>query len=90
MTSPIFKDLSTGIESLNLDEEAKQVFRDFVRGVRITHGDGDSIEREEREIFAANLLAKRIPRCEIRDRLMACFEISRSHAYRVIDEALNP
>ena len=88
MTSPLFK-ISTGIDGLDLDENAKEVFRAFVRGVRVAHGDGDSIEREERQAFAARLLANRVPRAEIRERLISRFEISRSHAYRVIDEALN-
>ena len=89
MTSPLFKEISTGIDALDLDERAKEVFRAYLRGVRVAHGDGDSIEREERHVFAAGHLANRVPRSEIRDRLMARFQISRSHAYRVIEDVLN-
>lgn len=89
MTSPLFKDLSEGLDALNLDENAKEIFRAFLRGVRVAHGDGDNIEREERQAFAAHLLASRVPRCEIRDRLEARFHISRRQAYRVIDDVLN-
>lgn len=87
MSAPLFKDLSAGIDALDVDESAKDAFRAFLRGVRVAHGDGDSIEREERLVFAVDLLAKRVARCEIRNRLIARFEISRSHAYRVIDAA---
>ena len=89
MTAPLFKDLATGIDSLDLDENAKEVFRAFLRSVRVAHGDGDSIEREERQAFAADLLVKRVPRCKIRDRLEAQFHLSRRQAYRVIEEALS-
>ena len=89
MTAPLFKDLTTGIDGLDLDDNAKEVFRAFLRGLRVTHGDIGGIEREEREAFAADLLVKRVPRCEIRDRLEARFHISRRQAYRVIDDALN-
>ena len=85
----MFQDLAAGIDSLDLDEKAKQVFREFVRGVRVAHGEADTIKREERSAFAAALLANRVPRAEIRDRLMSRFQLSRSHAYRIIDEALN-
>ena len=89
MTSPIFQQIATGLESLDLDENAKEVFREFVRGVRVAHGDIGGIDRQERHVFAASMLANQVPRSEIRDRLMARFQISRSHAYRVIDDALN-
>ena len=89
MTASLFKDLMTGIDGLDLNDNAKEVFRAFLRGVRVAHGEGDSIEREERQAFAADLLVKRIPRCEIRDRLETQFHLSRRQAYRVIEEALS-
>lgn len=89
MTSPLFKEISAGINELDLDDRAKEVLRAYLRGVRMAHGDGSSIEREERQAFATGLLANRVPRSEIRERLISRFDISRSHAYRVIDEALN-
>lgn len=88
MSSPIFQDLCAGIDTLDIDEKAKQQFREFVRGVRLAHGDDVGIQREDRGAFATALLAQRVARSEIRERLMARYQLSRRQAYRVIEEAL--
>lgn len=87
--SLLIQDIYAGIDLLNVDEKAKQQFREFVRGVRVAHGDIAGIEREDRTAFAATLLSERVPRSEIRDRLVARYQLSIRHAYRVIEEALD-
>ena len=86
--SLLIQDIYAGIDTLDIDEGAKQRFREFVRGVRVAHGDGVGIEREDRTAFATSLLGARVPRSEIRDRLISRYDLSRRQAYRVIAEAL--
>ena len=67
------------INQLDLTEEQQAKFRAFA---------GGALMEDERVAFAGRLLRLRTPRPEIRDRLMAREELSRRHAYRVIEAAL--
>lgn len=76
-----------GVEALTVDPAAKREFRRLVRSVGAAHG-LSVLERVDRVAFAADLLASRVSRPTIRDRLIAVFDVSRTHAYRIIVDAL--
>lgn len=71
----------------DLSDEVKQTMRELIRKTARENGDS-SLERGERVEFARNLLSKREQRTTIRSRLMARFQISKTQAYRDIQEAL--
>ena len=76
-----------GIGGLDVDRAAKREFSNLVRGIGAAHGCAQ-IARLDRTMFARELLMRRVSRATIRDRLIATFGISRAHAYRIIDGAL--
>ncbi|KQV50057.1 hypothetical protein [Massilia sp. Root335] len=76
-----------GVEAIDVDEGAKDKFRQLVGAVANTHG-YDWIERASRIDFARGLLRMRVSRPEVRDRLIALYGISRPQAYRIISHAL--
>jgi hypothetical protein len=75
------------IESLQVDENAKAAFRMAIGRICSIHGAAWS-RRDDRVAFARKLLTLGVSRPTIRDRLIACFGISRGEAYRTIDAAL--
>lgn len=75
------------LEALTVDPAAKREFRQLVRSVGVAHGLG-ALERGDRVSFAGELLARRVSRPTIRDRLIAVFDVSRTQAYRIIGDAL--
>lgn len=87
MHSIAIREIIDGVEAMDLDPAAKRQFRQLVRAIGTAHG-FLWIEREERTEFARELLAKRVSRATVRDRLMAHFGISKTQAYRVIEQAL--
>jgi hypothetical protein len=87
MRSEPIREIIEGVEAMDLDPVAKQQFRQLVRAIGATHG-FSWIEREERTVFARELLARKVSRATVRDRLMAHFSISKTQAYRVIEQAL--
>lgn len=87
MQSLAIRQLIAGVEAMNLDAVTLQNFRRLVRSVGRANG-LQWIEREARVEFAYALLTKRVSRATIRDRLVAHFDISRPHAYRIIAAAL--
>ena len=80
-------EIMEGIDRLDADQSAKRKFSDLVRAVGAAHGCAQ-IERAERIAFARQLLAQGVSRPTIRDRLAAIFGVSRPHAYRIINAAL--
>jgi len=87
MQSIAIREIIDGIEAMDLDPVAKRQFRQLVRAVGAAHG-LSWIEREERTVFAKELLVRKVSRATVRDRLMAHFSISKTQAYRVIEQAL--
>jgi hypothetical protein len=87
MHSIAIREIIEGVEAMDLDPAARQQFRQLVRSIGAAHGFA-WVEREERTVFARELLAKRVSRATVRDRLMAHFSISKTQAYRVIEQAL--
>jgi hypothetical protein len=87
MHSIAIREIIEGVEAMDLDPAARQQFRQLVRTIGITHG-FSWIEREERTVFARELLARKVSRATVRERLMAHFSISKTQAYRVIEQAL--
>lgn len=77
------------IDAIDVDQVAKQKFRQVVNAIATTHG-FDWMERANRVAFARQLLGMRVPRPVVRDRLIALYGISRPQAYRVISYALQP
>lgn len=75
------------LEGLDVDDGARQAFRNLLLEVGTDHGIS-GLERWQQVAFTRRLLALRVSRPTIRDRLMALYGISRRQAYRLIDEAL--
>ncbi|NVD74531.1 hypothetical protein HUX88_29025 [Duganella sp. BJB1802] len=74
-------------QALDADPAAKKRFCEAVRQVGIANG-VSCLEREARVLFAGQLLAQRVSRATVRDRLIALYGISRCQAYRIIGGAL--
>lgn len=87
MHSVAIREIIAGVDAMDLDPAAKRQFRQLVRAIGAAHGFA-WIEREERTEFARELLAKRVSRATVRDRLIAHFDVSRPQAYRIISSAL--
>jgi hypothetical protein len=80
-------EIIAAIESLQADESAKADFRRAIGRICSIHGSAWSL-RDDRIAFARDLLALRVSRPTIRDRLMARFGVSKTEAYRTIEAAL--
>lgn len=88
MRSKLITDILAGISHLNMDDSAKREVKDFVRSIGLNYGIR-AVDLADRVAYAQKLLAQHVSRATVRDRLMACYEISRRQAYRIIDTALN-
>lgn len=75
------------LEALDVDEVARQAFLGLVLAIGTQHG-VKGIERIEQLGYVRRLLALRVSRPTIRDRVRARYPVSRRQAYRLIDEAL--
>lgn len=80
-------DVIARLDSLDVDEGAREAFRNLVMDVGRKHGI-KSVERDEQLSHIRRLLAQRISRATIRDRISALYGISARHAYRLIEESL--
>ena len=87
MHSIAIREIIDGVEAMELDPAARRQFRQLVRAIGAAHGFA-WMEREERTIFARELLARKVSRPTVRDRLIAHFSISKTQAYRIIEQAL--
>lgn len=87
MTRALVKEIMAAVDALDSDETAKVQFRRAVRRVCTAHG-FQWVDREDRLTFARELLLRKVSRSTIRDRLIACYGISRCQAYRSIAAAL--
>lgn len=81
------QEILAAVDRIDADPVAKGKFRDLVRQVGGAHG-LQWIEREDRVSFVVELLALRVSRPTIRDRLIALYGVSNSQAYRIISSAL--
>lgn len=75
------------IEGLDVDDEAKRLFRRLVLDVGAVHGIR-RVSRFEQVEYARRLLDLRVSRATIRDRIVALFSVSRRQSYRLISDAL--
>lgn len=87
-TRPALQDILAGIDKLDAPATARDQFRRLVMQTGLAHGI-TAMVRAERIDYASRLLRARISRATIRDRLMATFQISRSQAYTLMQEALS-
>jgi site-specific recombinase XerD len=87
MSAGVLQEIMQEVDASNIDPLAKQQFRQLVRTIGAAHGLA-WMEREQRTEFARELLARKVSRPTVRDRLMAHFSISKTQAYRVIEQAL--
>jgi hypothetical protein len=88
MTGPrAIVEIMSRLDGLEIDEQARQAVRNLVVEIGIAHGIKE-IERCEQLSFIRRMLAARISRQTIRDRLMARYPISRRQAYRLLGEGL--
>ena len=87
MKRDLAHEIIAAIEALQVDESAKADFRKAIGRICSIHGAVWSL-RDDRIAFARDLLALRVSRPTIRDRVMARFEVSRGEAYRTIGNAL--
>lgn len=87
MRSLPFLEIIDRLEGLDVDDGARRAFRRLLVEIGTRHGIS-GLERDEQLDFVRGLLALRVSRPTIRDRLMALYSISRSQAYRLIGEAL--
>lgn len=87
MGKATFENLLADLAGMAVPEEAKRQFEELIK--RRAALDGvTSFDRQERVQFARHLLDLKAPREEIRDRVMARYEVRRSQAYQVINQAL--
>jgi hypothetical protein len=87
MRDEVLRDLLAKLDQCAADAGAKNEFRRMIEAVGNAHGitlEGPA----ERIAFARRLLDAGSPRTEIRDRLMARFNVGRSQAYGDISDAL--
>ena len=87
MESTAILKIMQGVDALDADPAAKQKFRHLVRTIGVAYGFA-WVEREDRVAFASALLARKVSRPTIRDRLIATYGVSRPQAYRIIGTAL--
>jgi hypothetical protein len=87
MRSAPFLEIIDRLESLNVDDGARQTFHRLLLEIGARHGI-NGLVRYEQMVFVRKLLALRVSRPTIRDRLMALYGISKRQAYRLIDEGL--
>jgi hypothetical protein len=80
-------DIIGQLDCLDVDERARTAFRGLVVAIGMQHG-VKGIERIEQLAYVRRLLALRVSRPTIRDRVTARYPVSRRQAYRLIDEAL--
>lgn len=85
-SAPLIEIISR-LEGLDVDDGARATFRSMVLEVSAQHG-LTGFDRDEQLAYARRLLALRVSRPTIRDRLIALYGISRRQAYRLIGEAL--
>lgn len=87
MRSAPFLEVIDRLGGLNVDDGARETFRRLLLEIGTRHGIS-GLERDEQLAYVRRLLALRVSRPTIRDRLMALYSMSRSQAYRLIGEAL--
>jgi hypothetical protein len=87
MRSHPFLEIIDRLEGLDVDDGARQAFRRLLIEIGTQHGIS-GLERDEQLAYVRRLLALRVSRPTIRDRLIAIYGISRRQAYRLIDEGL--
>lgn len=87
MRSAPFLEIIDHLEGLDVDDGARRAFHRLLLEIGARHGIS-GLERGEQLAYIRRLLALRVSRPTIRDRLMALYSISRSQAYRLIGEAL--
>lgn len=87
MTRALVKEIMDAVDALDSDEASKVQFRSAVRRVCTAHG-FHWVAKDDRMAFARELLLRKVSRSTIRDRLIACYGISWSQAYRSIASAL--
>lgn len=87
MRSAPILDIMARLDGLDIDEGAREAFRNLVLEVGVQHG-VTGIDRSEQLAFIRQLLSLRVSRPTIRDRLKARYDISTRQAYRLIEEAL--
>jgi hypothetical protein len=87
MDGSALMEIMEGIGALDVDPVAKREFSNLVRGIGAAHG-CVQIVRTDRIIFARELLARKVSRPTVRDRLIATFSVSRPQAYLIMKSAL--
>jgi hypothetical protein len=87
MKASALQEIMVGLDAENMPPDEKLKAMRIVRQVGLLHG-VKGIEKIERQIMARGLLDRKVPRPEIRDRLVVAYRVSSSQAYRVIRDAL--
>lgn len=87
MGKATFENLLAGLARMAVPEEIKRQFEELIRRRAALEG-VTSLDRQERVQFARHLLDLQEPRPVICQRVMTRYEIGRSQAYKVIDQAL--
>ena len=83
----IYLQLLDGLAGMDLPDEVKQKYEEMIRMNAAMNG-VTAIDRPERVRYARHLLDLKEPRPAICQRLMTKYEIGRSQAYKVIQDAL--
>lgn len=87
MRADVLRDLLAKLDLCQADAAAVHEFRRMIEAVGSAHGIAMA-GPADRITFVRRLLRSGSPRPEIRDRLMARFNVGRSQAYADIGEAL--
>lgn len=77
----------SGLARIEADESAKRQFLGLVHSLCAAHGIR-GVEQTDRIDFARRLHQAGTSRATTRDRLIACYGISRRQAYRIINDSL--
>jgi hypothetical protein len=88
MRSTAIIEILDAINGMNADDSMKRQVRKIIGDVASVHG-MNLVTSADRVDFARRLLDAKVSKATIRERLRARYSISRTHAYRIIGEALN-
>jgi hypothetical protein len=87
MRVSVLHSIINSVDAIVPDEATRQALKMMIRQTGQAHG-YSMADRGERVIYARRLLDLQVSRPTIRDRLIGAFGISRTEAYRAIDQAL--
>jgi hypothetical protein len=88
MRSIAILEIIEAVNGLDADDVFKRQVNRLISDVAAVHG-VSIVSSTDRIEYARRLLDAKVSKATVRDRLKARYDISRTHAYRIITDALN-